>query len=207
MLHRLLATFSLLIILGVSFAIAWRALPPPALQTDASGGTAAIGGPFALTDQTGKPRTEADYKGRWMLVYFGFTHCPDICPTGLAAITEALKELGPQGSGITPIFITLDPERDTQGVLKSYLAAFSPRLVGLTGSAEQVRQAAGAYKVYYAREETPDSELGYVINHSGFIYLMGPDGLYRTHFRHDEGADAIARRLRELLDQEPSPPK
>ncbi len=163
---------------------------------------AAIGGDFTLMDPYGHSRTQTALLGHWSIVYFGFTHCPDICPLGLATITQALAQLGPQGTKIQPIFITLDPERDTAEVLKSYLSGFSPRWLGLRGSVEQTREATAAYKVYAAREETPDSALGYTINHSGFIYLMGPDGRYRTHFRHDDTAITMAETLRRQLSSE-----
>lgn len=194
MLHRALAIITLLIVFGISAAL----LLKPALPTDDERG-AAIGGPFTLSDQFGKTRHDTDFHGRWMLVYFGFTHCPDICPLGLSTLTDALNQLGPEGDQVQPIFVTLDPERDSAEALKPYLAEFSPRWVGLTGSAGQIRDIASAYKVYYARENTPDSALGYTINHSGFVYLIGPDGSYRTHFRHDDSARTIADGIRTRL--------
>jgi cytochrome oxidase Cu insertion factor (SCO1/SenC/PrrC family) len=163
------------------------------IQSDSS--PVAIGGPFSLTDQSGKTRTDAEFRGQWMLVYFGFTHCPDICPTGLLSITQALDALGPTAKNLTPIFISLDPARDTPDALKPYLANFSPRLIGLTGSAKAVEAAAYAYKVYYSKQSMPNSELGYVINHSGFMYLMGPDGRYVAHFNHDIASAELAKNI------------
>ena len=110
-----------------------------------------VGGPFALTDQAGHARTDRDFRGRLMLVYFGFTFCPDVCPTDLQAIGLALDRLGPDGDQVQPIFITVDPERDTASHLADYVPMFHPRLIGLTGSADAIRKVADAYKVYYAR--------------------------------------------------------
>lgn len=146
--------------------------------------TALVGGPFTLSDGTGKAVTEKDFAGKYMLVYFGFTHCPDICPTGLLLIENALDQLGRKGRNITPIFITLDPERDTPTVVGNYVKHFGDRLVGLSGNPEQTKQVAEAYKVYYRKVEDKDAADGYVIDHSGYIYLMGPDGKYLTHFPH-----------------------
>lgn len=194
MLHRALAIVTLLIIFGISAALFLK----PGLPVEEEQG-AAIGGPFTLTDQFGKIRRDTDFRGHWMLVYFGFTHCPDICPMGLSTLTQALVELGPEGEQVQPIFITLDPERDSVEVLKPYMAEFSSRWLGLTGTAAQIHTIAEAYKVYYAREDTPDSAVDYTINHSGFIYLLGPDGTYRTHFRHNDTARTIADGIRARL--------
>lgn len=143
-----------------------------------------IGGDFSLTDGAGKTVTNHDFQGRYMLVYFGFTHCPDICPTSLLLIQNALKQLGDKGKKVVPIFITLDPERDTPETVGQYVAHFGPELVGLSGTPEQIKQVADAYKIYYRKVEDKDSAMGYVIDHSGFMYLMGPDGKYVTHFPH-----------------------
>ena len=110
-----------------------------------------VGGPFELIDHTGKPRTERDFRGKLMLVYFGFTYCPDICPTDLQAIGQTLDKLGAEADSVQPLFITVDPERDTAQHLAEYVPMFHPRLIGLTGSAEAIRKAADAYKVYYAK--------------------------------------------------------
>lgn len=135
-----------------------------------------IGGPFALVDQNGRTRTERDFLGKLLLVYFGFTSCPDICPTELLTIATTLDRLGPAAAGVQPLFITLDPERDTPDHLREYVSAFHPRLLGLTGSAEQIRKVAEAYRVYYAK--VPIAGDSYTIDHMGFVYLMGADGRY-----------------------------
>ena len=114
-------------------------------------GPPAIGGPFTLVNHSGETVTDTDFHGRFLLVFFGYTYCPDICPTTLTTITEALDRLGPDGDKVTPVFVSVDPERDRPEYLKEYLAYFHPRLVGLRGTPEQVAAAAGAYRVYYAK--------------------------------------------------------
>jgi cytochrome oxidase Cu insertion factor (SCO1/SenC/PrrC family) len=136
-----------------------------------------IGGPFALTDHTGRSRTDVDFRGKLLVIYFGYTSCPDICPTDLMAISSALDLLGAAGEAVQPIFISVDPERDTIEHLADYVAAFHPRLVGLTGAPDQIRKVATAYKVYYVKFESARSK-DYVIDHTAFIYLVGKEGQY-----------------------------
>jgi cytochrome oxidase Cu insertion factor (SCO1/SenC/PrrC family) len=150
-----------------------------------------IGGPFALTDHTGKSRTDADFRGELMLVYFGFSFCPDICPTDLMAIGQAIDKLGPAGEGVQPLFVTVDPERDTAAHLAEYVPFFHPRLLGLTGDAAHIRDAARAYRVYYAKVVI-DGAAEYTIDHSGFIYLMDRDGKYLGFFPPGTPADRMA---------------
>ena len=136
-------------------------------------GAAAIGGPFKLTDQNGKPRSDADFRGQYTLVFFGYTNCPDVCPTTLQTLTDAMAVLGPKADKVTPVFITVDPERDTAKALKDYAANFTPRLVMLTGSPADIAAVAKEYRVYYAKAgEGPN----YAMDHTAGIYLMGPDG-------------------------------
>jgi protein SCO1/2 len=136
-----------------------------------------IGGPFDLYDHTGRRRTDADFRGKVVLIYFGYTHCPDVCPTELQALSLALDMLGPEGNTVQPLFITVDPERDTPSQLADYVASFHPRLVALTGSHSAIRKVALAYKVYVARTTTQNGD--YAVDHTGFIYLVGKDGRYR----------------------------
>jgi protein SCO1/2 len=136
-----------------------------------------VGGPFALTDHTGKARTDADFRGKLLIVYFGFTYCPDICPTDLQNIGLALEKLGAAADGVQPLFVTLDPARDTAEHLADYVQMFHPRLIGLTGDDAAIRKAADAYKVYYAKAPNPKGD-DYTIDHTAFIYLVGPDGKY-----------------------------
>jgi len=160
---------------------------------------ALIGGPFTLIDGTGKPLSDSSFRGRYMLVYFGFTHCPDICPTTLLVMTNALQKLGDASRKIVPIFISLDPERDTPEIVSTYVQNFSPNLVGLTGSLKQIRAVADAYKIYFKKVEVKDSALGYMVDHSGFMYLMGPDGKYAAHFDHTLSEQALVDGLRNAL--------
>lgn len=162
-------------------------------------GQALVGGPFALTDQTGKRVTDQDFRGKFMLVYFGFTFCPDVCPTALQVMAAALDKLGPQADRITPVLITVDPERDTPAQLALYVKSFHPRLVGLTGTAQEIDAATRAYRVYAKKVPDPKSTAGYTMDHSSIIYVIGPDGKYRAHFTHATSPDAMAERLAEML--------
>jgi cytochrome oxidase Cu insertion factor (SCO1/SenC/PrrC family) len=157
-----------------------------------------VGGPFALVDHNGKPRTPADFDGKLMLVYFGFTYCPDVCPTDLQAIGLALDRLGPAGDTVQPLFITLDPERDTPRHLADYVPLFHPRLIGLSGDATSIRQAARAYKVYYAKVSKAEAS-DYTIDHSGYVYLMDRAGRYLGFFPPGTPPDRMADVIRPYL--------
>jgi cytochrome oxidase Cu insertion factor (SCO1/SenC/PrrC family) len=148
-----------------------------------------IGGPFALIDHTGKLRTDEDFRGKLLLIYFGYSYCPDVCPTDLQQIGLAVDGLGAGADAVQPLFITLDPERDTAVHLADYVPPFHPRLIGLTGGAEQIRRVALAYKVYYAKYP-PDSP-EYVIDHSSFIYLVDKAGTYIGFFPPGTTADRM----------------
>lgn len=162
-----------------------------------------IGGPFALTDQFGKPRSDADFRGQYMLVFFGFTHCPDVCPIELQTISDALDELdAKQAAAVTPIFITVDPARDSPDVLRAYVANFHPRLVALTGSADAIGAVAKSYRVFYAKAtgaSAPSDPAAYILDHSAVVYLMGPKGEYVAHFSPGTTAQAMAEDLRSRL--------
>ncbi len=181
---------------GVALAFAAARLAPWRDLDVVATGAPDIGGAFELIDHTGRVVTQADFAGDFMLVYFGFTSCPDICPTAMQAVAEALDDLGDAAARVRPVLITVDPERDTPAVLADYVAHFHPRLVGLTGTPEQVAAAAQAYKVYYAKAP---SDGDYLMDHSTILYLMGPDGRYIRHFSHGDGADEIAAALRDAL--------
>jgi cytochrome oxidase Cu insertion factor (SCO1/SenC/PrrC family) len=140
-----------------------------------------IGGPFDLIDQNGRHRTDAEFRGTLLVLYFGYTYCPDVCPTDLKAISSAIDLLGPPGDAVQPIFITVDPRRDTVKRLRDYVSSFHPRLIGLTGTEHDIRKLALAYKVYYARVASARAE-PYAIDHTGFIYLVGRDGKYLGFF-------------------------
>jgi len=161
-------------------------------------GEALIGGPFELTDQDGKPVTDQTYKGKLMLIYFGFTYCPDACPTALGVMSAALDKLDVAADRVVPIFITVDPERDTPQVMKDYVSNFSPRLVGLTGTPEQIAKVAKAYRVFYQKAAGSGPE-DYVMDHTLLIYLMDGDGKYLTHFGPNVTPDQMAEEIRKRL--------
>jgi protein SCO1/2 len=193
---RLVLALSL-VVLGLVIALAVRNaffVPRPVeAQPD-------IGGPFTLTDHTGRTVTDGDFKGRYLLVYFGYTFCPDVCPTGLTTMTEALTQAGPAAEKVTPLFVTVDPARDTAAQMATYVKHFHPRLIGLTGTAEQIAAVAKSYRVYYARAPhqggDPDA---YMMDHSSFFYLMGPDGKFRALFGHATPVEEMAKRIREVV--------
>lgn len=183
--------------LAVAALVAWGQIdsagkmqpPPPAL-----------GGPFELTSQTGAAVRDADFRGKHLLIYFGYTYCPDVCPTELSAMTQALDRLGAAAEAVQPLFITIDPERDTQAHMADYAPLFHPRLIGLTGSKEQIAAVAKAYRVYAAK--APGWEKAgadYLMDHSSFIYWMGPDGKFIAAFPARTTPDAMAARLKERL--------
>jgi cytochrome oxidase Cu insertion factor (SCO1/SenC/PrrC family) len=158
-----------------------------------------VGGPFELIDHTGSVRTERDFHGKLMLVYFGFTWCPDVCPTDLQAIGLALDKLGADAAGVQPLFISVDPERDTTDHLAEYVPLFHPRLIGLTGSADAIRRVADAYKVYYAKVSVGKNPSDYTIDHTAFIYLMDRDGNYLGFFPPGTSADRMIEIIRPHL--------
>lgn len=165
-----------------------------------STGEAEVGGPFTLTDQHGKRVSDSDFRGRFMLVYFGFSYCPAICPTRLQTIANALDLLGDQATKVQPLFITIDPERDTPDVLATYVAQFSPNLIGLTGTPAEIKAVAHeAYKVYYAKVEDKDSAGGYTMDHLDLVYLMGPDGKFITFFPPGTLPEQMAARIEQAL--------
>jgi protein SCO1/2 len=164
-----------------------------------SSGTALVGGPFSLVGTDGKPVTDRDFRGRYMLIFFGFTHCPDICPAELQVIAQALEQLGDKAKNVVPIFITLDPERDTPEAMGNYVKSFGPNFVGLTGSPEAIAVAAKAYRVSYAKVENMESAGDYSVDHSALVYLMDPEGRYVTHFSYGLSADQMAEKLGKFL--------
>jgi protein SCO1/2 len=157
-----------------------------------------VGGPFALVDHSGRTRTDADFRGKLLLIYFGFTYCPDVCPTDLQSMATAVDQLGPAGEAVQPLFVTLDPERDTPEHLAEYVPSFHPRLIGLTGSDIAIRQAADAYKVFYAKvpgSHPPD----YNVDHSSFIYLADTNGRYLGFFPPGTTADRLVQVIQRHL--------
>ena len=162
------------------------------------GPAASIGGPFTLIDGQGRTVSDADFRGKFMLVYFGYTFCPDVCPATLGLMAAAVDQLPKsQRDKVVPIFITVDPARDTREVVKEYAAAFSPRMVGLTGSEEQITTVEKEYKVYAAKAAGEGGN--YSVDHSSIIYLMGPDGRFLAHFAHGVTAEQMAEDLKKRL--------
>lgn len=164
-----------------------------------STGKALIGGPFALTDHTGKHVTEKDFEGKFMLVFFGYTFCPDICPAELQVISAALDELGDKAKKVTPVFITIDPERDTVEQMKSYVSNFHKQFIGLTGSMREIQDAAKAYRVYYKKVAEEPASSDYFMDHSSIVYLMSPQGEYLAHFAYGTGVDKMAKGIAKFL--------
>ena len=170
----------------------------PSVERQVSG-KALVGGAFMLTDNTGKRVTDQDFRGKYMLVFFGYTSCPDICPAGLQLMAGALEKLGPKAAHITPIFISLDPERDTPEKLAAYVKNFDPRLVGLTGTPEEIAAVAKAYKVYYAKAPNKERPDDYTMDHTSIIYVMDPKGEFVTHFTPATNVDEMAAKLDKIL--------
>jgi protein SCO1/2 len=160
---------------------------------------ARLGGPFTLTDQDGRQVTERQFEGQYRLVYFGFTYCPDVCPVDLQNIGQAMRRLEKDDPAlaqrIQPIFISVDPERDKPAVLKQYVAAFHPRLIGLTGTPEQIADVSKKYGIFYSKQENPGSS-DYMVNHSRMALLFGPKGEPIAIVPHDKGAEAVEAELK-----------
>lgn len=162
-----------------------------------------IGGPFTLTDHHGKTVTDADYRGRYLLIFFGYTFCPDVCPTELQTVAVALESLGEAGKQVLPLFISVDPQRDTPSHLAEFVQQFHPQIVGLTGTPEQIAAVARAYRAYYAKAPGSDPA-HYLIDHSAFLYLMAPNGQFLTVFRNGTSPETLAADLRQRLATPPS---
>ncbi|MHA1132754.1 MAG: SCO family protein [Alphaproteobacteria bacterium] len=194
----------LLVILG-GFVIGALLGAVMLLNTDAqrtrvvTSGKALIGGPFELAGEDGKTVTDKDFRGRYMLVFFGFTHCPDICPAELQVMSAALEDLGADADKVVPIFITLDPERDTPEAVTAYVQNFGTNFVGLTGSPEAIEKAAKAYRVTYQKFQDESMGDDYSIDHSALVYLMGPDGAFVTHIPYGTPPKKMAETLRRYL--------
>ena len=167
------------------------------MMDDLMYGRGRVGGPFTLTDQTGKQRSDTDFRGKLMIVYFGYTYCPDVCPTDLMAITQALDALGPAAEDVQPVFITIDPERDTT-LLAGYVSAFHRSLVGLTGSPDEIRKVANSYKAFYVKVQNERSR-DYSIDHAGVIYLIGRNGEYLGFMPPQTNPDRLTEVLRKNL--------
>jgi protein SCO1/2 len=173
------------------------------LSDPGGSGVALVGGPFTLTNQDGMKVTEKNYLGKHMLVFFGYTYCPDVCPTELQVMMAALDSLGTEAEKIQPVFVSVDPERDTPEVLKSYVENFGPRLIGLTGTPEEIAAVAKSYRVYYAKAANQTSPDSYLMDHSSIIYLMGPDGRFVKHFPYTTDTAKLAEELKQAVSASP----
>ncbi len=189
----------LLLVLGVSVFALLRT--GPATNVTTQSGTPLIGGSFSLTDHTGKQVTDQDYLGKYMLIYFGFTYCPDICPTELQIIAGALDSIGDKRrKQITPLFVTVDPERDTRELMASYVENFHPDLVGLVGTLEQIKKMGKTYRVYFKKVVDKDRPDGYTMDHSSIVFLMDKKGRYVRHFSHGTTSKKMAEGLIKAID-------
>jgi protein SCO1/2 len=159
--------------------------------------SAQIGGPFTLLDTSGKTVTDQTYRGKWLLIYFGYTFCPDACPTALNNVSGALAKLGSVAEKIQPLFITVDPKRDTPQVMADYLKSFDPRIVGLTGSQAQADDAEKAYRVYVAAQKSDGDD--YLVDHSAYFYVMNPQGKFVNVIAGDVSGEQMADKLRAMM--------
>lgn len=185
--------------LGMAVFGAWRWLGPERIPTAQEASQSAISGRFSLVDHNGNRVTDEDFRGKWLLVFFGYTHCPDVCPTTLNEIAEVMERLAADADKVQPLFITVDPERDTPDAMAEYVAAFDPRIVGLTGTPEQIKAATGSFRVYYAKAPGEEAPGGYLMDHSAFLYLMNPEGRFETAFGFQDGVKKIVSGIRKYL--------
>lgn len=196
------AAYALIALLAIGWGVVWLREDGAARLGLSEGlslpGSVSVGGPFTLTATDGETVTDATFRGRWMLIYFGYTFCPDVCPTELQTIAAAVDRLGPLADKLVPIFITVDPERDTPAHMAEYVKLFDDRLVGLTGTKEQIAAAARSYRVYYARANSSTAS-DYLMDHSSFIYLVGPDGTFRALFKQGIAPEELAEALKQRL--------
>jgi protein SCO1 len=191
------AIFGLLTLMAAMAIGAYALMSTKAL--DASKGVALVGGPFTMLNHKGETVTDKTYRGHPMLLFFGFTYCPDICPTELQVMAAALDDLGSDGSDIQPIFVSVDPERDTPEVMANYVSNFGPRFIGLTGSPAQVVDIANQYRVFYSKQDNPQDPKNYLMDHSSIIYLMDSRGKFLKHFTYSTDAKALAQGLKLAL--------
>jgi protein SCO1/2 len=188
----------LLLVAALAGGLLWHESESvPGLGRTVVTGQAQVGGPFRLTDQNGKSVSDQDFRGRAMLIYFGYSFCPDVCPTTLQVMADAIGKLGDKAGRITPVFITIDPERDTPKVLKEYMSAFGPNFVGLTGSAAEIKKVEKEYRVY--AEKKPLKGGNYGMDHSSVLYLMGPDGKLVTYYDEAISPDNLAKELKQKI--------
>lgn len=188
----------LLLVAALAGGVLWHESERvPGLGRVVSTGQADVGGSFQLTDHTGRRVTDKDFRGRYMLVYFGYTSCPDVCPTTLAVMAQALEKLGDKAQHVAPVFITIDPERDTPKVLADYVKSFGPNFVGLTGSVAEIKDAEKKFRVYAVKKPLEGGNYG--MDHSSVIYLMGPDGRLVSFFDEAISPEDLAKELKQKI--------
>jgi cytochrome oxidase Cu insertion factor (SCO1/SenC/PrrC family) len=186
-----------LLVLAVGLGIASLLVTPPDHQQGS--GVALVGGPFTMVNQTGAVVTEKDFAGKYMLVFFGYTYCPDVCPATLQVMANALDQLGDKAKKVAPVFVTIDPARDDVATIKAYVEAIDPRLTGLTGTPEQVAAITAAYKVFYAKVPNEKRPQDYLMDHSSLLFLMGPDGRFLKHFNYTIESAKLTKALDDLV--------
>ena len=191
------AAFFALVLFAAGFAGAYVLLNAP--ETVQSEGTPLIGGPFSLVDTNGKRVTDGDFRGKLMLVFFGYTHCPDVCPTELQTMSSVMEALGPAAGKVAPIFISVDGTRDTPQALASYMKNFDARITGLTGDQNDIAGAAKAYRVYY-RKAGDTGNGDYTVDHSAFVYLMDSSGKYITHFTFNTDPKSMVAVIKKKIE-------
>jgi protein SCO1/2 len=187
-----------LFVAGFAAAYSIR-LAPEGSRTE---GRALIGGPFTLADTAGKRVTDRDFRGKLMLVFFGYTHCPDVCPTEMQNMADVMEKLGPDAKQVAPVFISVDPVRDTPEALSDYVKNFSPLITGLTGSQEEIASAAKAYRVYFRKADGGPED--YTVDHSVFVYLMDREGNYLTHFMFNTPAENMVSVIKKHISGDKS---
>lgn len=200
---KALRVFSILVIgIGILYWIipTHITIEKPPVSQHENYGAPAIGGDFSLTNMAGETFTNKDLEGHYSLVFFGFTLCPDVCPVAVATLSDVMNQLGDDAEQVIPVFITIDPERDTPEKLKDYMSSFNPALVALTGSADQTRQVQKAYHVYAQKQPLESNgENDYSMNHSSFIYMLDKQGKYIRHFSHDVSADKLLTAVSQVI--------
>ena len=194
-----LALLAAIVFISGAVALGFMLMPTSNTNPQIVTGKALIGGPFTLTNHKGKRVTEKDFMGKFSLIYFGYTYCPDVCPAELQVMAAAIDKLGTKKNLVTPVFITIDPERDTVEQMNSYVSNFHEQLIGLTGTPQEIKAAAKAYKIYYKKAGDDPSSTDYAMDHSSIVYLMSPEGKYLTHFSYGTGVDKMAEGITKFL--------
>ena len=196
---RILIVIVLALAAAGALGAAWVSLVATPAPRVATSGSAAIGGPFTLVSTNGDNVTDQTYRGKWLLIFFGYTFCPDACPTALNNISVALEKLGADADKLRPLFVTVDPHRDTREVMAEYLKSFDSRIIGLTGPQDQIDRVVKQYRVYVSTQKSDSGDDNYFVSHSAYIYLMDPRGKFVNVIQGSEGGEEIAAWLRKQM--------